>query len=157
MRPVAGLVAHAGRASRNPSRDASHAASGERPRERVKADSDFVDGLVVVGELRRVALGRQAEAIAGEKLLAGGVAMKLDVGAGLNIAGQVSQASNNVKIDPKTKKRLVFIPPRVGSNLPGKWVPEDSAEAVAARNSGELRTEDLRKWQDHGNATALGR
>src|SRR5256886_7162869 len=82
-----------------------------------------------------------AEAISGEKLLAGGVAMKLDVGAGLNIAGQVSQASNNVKIDPKTKKRLVFIPPRVGSNLPGKWVPEDSAEAVAARNSGELRTE----------------
>ena len=97
-----------------------------------------------------------AEAISGDKLLTGGVAMKVDVGANLNISGQISSALN-AKIDPKTKKKLVYIPPRIGSNLPGRWVPEDSAEAVAARNSGELRTEDMRKWQDHGDATALGR
>jgi hypothetical protein len=97
-----------------------------------------------------------AEAISGDKLLAGGVAMKVDVGANLNITGQASSAAN-AKIDPKTKKKLVYIRPALGSNLPGRWVPEDSAEAVAARNSGELRTEDMRKWQDHGDATALGR
>ena len=97
-----------------------------------------------------------AEAIAGEKLLSGGVAMKVEVGANLNISGQASSALN-AKVDPKTGKKLVYIPPRIGSNLSGRWVPEDSAEAVAARNSGELRTEDMRKWQDHGDATALGR
>ena len=97
-----------------------------------------------------------ADAIAGDKLTAGGVAMKIDVGAGLKITGQVA-SSANVKLDPKTKKRLVYIPPRIGSNMPGRWVPEDSAEAIAARNSGELRKEDLTKLQDHADATALGR
>lgn len=97
-----------------------------------------------------------AEAISGDKLLAGGVAMKVDVGANLNITGQASSAQN-VKLDPKTKKKLVYIRPALGSNLPGRWVPEDSPEAVAARKAGEIRTEDMRKWQDHGDASALGR
>ena len=98
-----------------------------------------------------------AEAIAGDKLLAGGVAMKVDVGANLNITGQASGALSSAKIDPKTGKKLVYIPPRLGSNLPGHWVPEDSAEAVEARNAGTLRTDDVRKMQDHNDATALGR
>ena len=97
-----------------------------------------------------------AEAIAGEKLLRGGVAMKVEVGANLNITGQASGALN-AKVDPKTGKKLVYIKPRTGSNLPGRWVPEDSPEAIEARQLGELRTEDMRKWQDHGDATALGR
>jgi len=42
-----------------------------------------------------------AEAIAGEKLLAGGVAMKVEVGGNLNITGQASSALN-AKVDPKT-------------------------------------------------------
>lgn len=96
-----------------------------------------------------------ADAVAGDKFLAGGVAMKLEVGSGLNITGQVA-ASANVKIDPKTKKKMVYIQPAVGSNMPGRWVPEDSAEAVAARNSGRLRTEDVRKMQDHGDSPAQG-
>lgn len=96
-----------------------------------------------------------AEAIAGEKLLGRGVAMKVEVGANLNITGQASSALN-AKIDPKTGKKLVYIMPRLGSNLPGRWVPEDSAEAIAARNAGELRIEDLRKWQDHGDLARPG-
>jgi hypothetical protein len=91
-----------------------------------------------------------AEAIAGDKLNAGGVAMKIDVAAGLKITGQVA-ASANVKIDEKTKKKLVYIPQRIGSNIPGRWVPADSPEAIAAQNSGEIRREDVRKWQDHGD------
>lgn len=97
-----------------------------------------------------------AEAIAGDKLSAGGVAMKIDVGAGLKITGQVA-ASANVKIDEKTKKKLVYIPPRIGSNMPGRWVPADSADAIAAQNSGELRKEDVTKLQDHADTGALGR
>src|ERR1041385_3741992 len=49
-----------------------------------------------------------AEAIAGEKLLGGGVAMKVEVGANLNITGQASGAIN-VKTDSKTGKKLVYI------------------------------------------------
>jgi hypothetical protein len=96
-----------------------------------------------------------AEAIAGDKLLGGGVAMKVEVGANVNITGQASTALN-AKVDPKTGKKLVYIRPRIGSNLPGRWVPEDSAEAIAARNSGELRREDLTKMQDHGAGALPG-
>ena len=96
-----------------------------------------------------------AEAVAGEKLSAG-VAMKIDVAAGLKITGQVAPSLTSARIDPKTKKRLVYIPPKIGSNLSGRWVPEDSAEAIAARNSGEIRTEDMRKWQDHGDLSSPG-
>jgi len=96
-----------------------------------------------------------ADAVAGDKFLAGGVAMKLEVGSGLNITGQIA-ATANVKIDPKSKKKLVYIPPTVGSNMPGRWVPEDSAEAVAARNSGQIRTEDVRRMQEHTDGAIPG-
>ena len=88
-----------------------------------------------------------AQSVDGGKLTAGGVAMKIAVAAGLRISGQVT--APNVRIDEKTKKMMVYIVPRTGSNISGRWVPADSAEAIAAQNSGELRTEDLRKWQDH--------
>src|SRR5438105_4218008 len=89
-----------------------------------------------------------AESVAGEKFNAGGVAMKIDVAGGLKVTGQV--AASTVKIDQKTKKKLVYIPSRIGSNLPGRWVPADSAEAVAARSSGRRRREDGSTWREHG-------
>ena len=95
-----------------------------------------------------------ADSVAGEKFAAGGVAMKIDVGDGLNITGQVS-APIKTMVD-KNGKKMVWIPKKVGSNLPGHWAPADSAEAIAARNSGEMRTEDVRKWQDHGDIPAQG-
>jgi hypothetical protein len=88
-----------------------------------------------------------ADSIAGDKFLGAGVAMKLEVGSGLKITGQVADAGT-VRIDPKSKKKMVYIPKMVGSNMPGRWVPEDSAEAVAARNSGQIRTEDVRRMQE---------
>ena len=91
-----------------------------------------------------------AEAVEGEKFLGGGVAMRLEVGSGLKIIGVVASALN-VRVDPKTGKRLVWLRPRIGSNMPGRWVPEDSAESISSFNSGEIRREDLRKWQDHGD------
>ena len=91
-----------------------------------------------------------AEAVSGEKFLGGGVAMRLEVGSGLKIIGVVASALN-VRVDPKTGKRLVWLRPRIGSNMPGRWVPEDSAEIISSFNSGEIRREDLRKWQDHGD------
>jgi hypothetical protein len=97
-----------------------------------------------------------ADAVAGDKFLAGGVAMKLEVGSGLNITGQVA-ATADVKIDPKSKKKLVYIPPAVGSNMPGRWVPEDSAEAVAARQTRQIRTDEVNKMQEHGDGNIIGK
>ena len=91
-----------------------------------------------------------ADGVAGEKFLGGGVAMRVEVGSGLKIIGQVAN-SVNARIDSKSQQRLVWVRPRIGSNMPGRWVPEDSAEAVSSYNSGEIRREDLRKWQDHGD------
>ena len=95
-----------------------------------------------------------ANAVAGERFSSSGVAMKIDVGANVKITGQVAAESN---LAMKDGKKMVWLPPRIGSNMPGRWVPADSAEAIAAQNSGELRTEDMRKLQDKGDAPALGR
>src|SRR5438309_1020354 len=86
-----------------------------------------------------------ASAVAGEKFTSGGVAMKIDVGASVKITGQVAAES---KVAMKDGKKMVWIPQRIGSNMPGHWVAADSAEAIAAQNSGELRREDVTKLQE---------
>jgi hypothetical protein len=91
-----------------------------------------------------------ADGVTGEKFLGGGVAMGVEVGSGLKITGQVAN-SVSARLDSKTQQKMVWVRPRIGSNMPGRWMPEDSAEAVSAYNSGEIRREDLRKWQDHGD------
>src|SRR5436190_6609381 len=94
-----------------------------------------------------------ANAVTGETFAAGGVAMKIDVGASVNITGQVAVES---KVAMKDGKKMVWLPPRVGSNMPGHWVPADSAEAIAAQNSGELRKEDINTLQQRARALGDG-
>src|SRR3984893_9795076 len=84
--------------------------------------------------------------VAGEKFAGGGVAMRVDVGAGLNITGQVA-AQNGP--NSKGGKKMVWIPKQTGSNIAGHWVEEDSAEAVAARSAGTLSTQDVNRMQEH--------
>jgi hypothetical protein len=91
-----------------------------------------------------------AYSVDGEKFLGGGAAMRIQVGPGLNITGQIAGAFP-IRVDPKTGKRLVWLSPRVGSHLPGHWVPEDSAEFVSMSAGGEVRLETVRKWQDKGD------
>ena len=107
-------------------------------------------GLVVSAGKKKVA----AQAVPGEKFKAGGVAMKVEVGTGLNITGQVSTDTAPMS---KTGKKMVWIPPQLGSNMPGHWAEEGSAEAVAAKAAGSLSTQDLQKLQDHGDTGVLGR
>jgi hypothetical protein len=83
--------------------------------------------------------------VAGDKFAGGGVAMKVDVGAGLNITGQVA-AQNGP--NSAGGKKMVWIPKQLGSNQPGHWVEADSAEAVAARNAGVLSTQDVSRMQE---------
>jgi hypothetical protein len=85
--------------------------------------------------------------VAGEKFAGGGVAMKVDVGTGLNITGQVAAQTGPMSKDGK--KKMVWIPKVLGSNQPGHWVDEDSAEAIAAKNAGILNTQDVNRLQEH--------
>jgi hypothetical protein len=89
-----------------------------------------------------------AAGIAGEKFAKGGVALKVDVGANLNIAGQVAAEANGAS---KNGKKMVWIPPQLGSNMPGHWAEEGSAEAIAARTAGNLSTQGVHDMQERGH------
>ena len=89
----------------------------------------------------------QAEAVAGEKFNGGGVAMKIEVGSGLNITGQFTTGMETTAKLDKNGKKMVWIPKRTGSNLPAHWAPADSAEAKEMQVSGTMSTEEVMKRQ----------
>jgi hypothetical protein len=84
--------------------------------------------------------------VAGEKFSGGGVAMKVEVGAGLNITGQVAAQEAPVS---KGGKKMVWIPPALGSNMPGHWAEEDSAEAKTSKSRGIMSKDSIQKMQDN--------
>lgn len=98
--------------------------------------------IVVSAGTKKVA----ASAVPGEKFTGGGVALKVEVAAGLNITGQVAEES---KTAIKNGKKMVWIPQMVGSNMPGHWAEEDSAEAKASLVRGNMTTDRLRSLQEH--------
>lgn len=83
--------------------------------------------------------------VAGEKFAGGGVAMKVDVAPGLNITGQVAPQTGPIS---KNGKKMVWITKQLGSNLPGHWVEEDSAEAIAAKNAGTVSKDRIQNIQN---------
>jgi len=89
-----------------------------------------------------------ANAVPGEKFSAGGIAMKVQVGSGLNITGQVL-AEKAGKVS-KNGKKMVWIPPALGSNMPGHWAEEGSAEEIASRNRGVLSKDRVQDMQNKG-------
>lgn len=87
--------------------------------------------------------------VPGEKFAGGGVAMKVDVGSGLNITGVV--AADDAPVS-KNNKKMVWIAPELGSNMPGRWVEEDSAEAKIAKSRGTISRDKVREFQDKSSA-----
>lgn len=102
--------------------------------------------LVVAAGNKKVA----ANAVAAEKLAGGGVAMKIDVGAGLNITGQVAAEDKNSAPMGRNGKPMVWIANRTGSNLPPHWAESDSAEAKEAMTAGSLSTKNLQDRENQG-------
>ncbi|MFZ1220765.1 MAG: hypothetical protein WAO00_15835 [Chthoniobacterales bacterium] len=88
-----------------------------------------------------------ASAVPGEKFAGGGVALKVDVGSGLNITGQV--AAEDKSAVNKNGKKMVWIPQAMGSNIPGHWVEEDSAEAKINKTRTTLSNDNLKKMQEN--------
>jgi hypothetical protein len=91
-----------------------------------------------------------ANAIAAEKLAAGGVAMKIDVGAGSNITGQVVAEDKSSAPLGHNGKPMVWISKKTGSNIAAHWAESDSAEAKEAMTSGSYSTKNIQDKQAQG-------
>lgn len=74
--------------------------------------------------------------LTGDKLLKG-VEIPIEVGGGAKVRGQVLAGA---------LKKMVWIAPEIGSNIPGHWVEEDAKE-VSALNRLRIRSEDMREMQ----------
>lgn len=101
-----------------------------------------------------------ASAITAEKLAGGGVAMKIDVGPGRNIQAQVAEEDKATRIG-KNGKLMVWIPRKIGSNLPAHWAESDSAEAQEVMTSSSYSLKNMQNKQNQGvsplNSTGLDR
>jgi carboxypeptidase family protein len=76
--------------------------------------------------------------ISGDSLI-GGVAVNVEVASGSTVRGQIAIGQ---------MKKLVWIPPMLGSNLPGRWAEEGSAEEIFSRTRGNVRREAIQRIQD---------
>jgi hypothetical protein len=78
------------------------------------------------------------------RYLAGGAAFDIEVLPGTPLRGLISPGSKNAKM-------MIWLPKPTGTNLPGRWVEQGSAQAVAAHNSGYYSIEAVKKMQDHND------
>lgn len=101
--------------------------------------------LVVVAGTKKTSAG----GITAEKLAGGGVAMKIEVKTNASIQAQVSADAGETRIG-KNGKPMVWIPKKVGSNMPAHWAESDSAEAKEAMTSGSYSTKNLQDKQNQG-------
>jgi hypothetical protein len=51
----------------------------------------------------------------------------------------------------RNARKMIWLPQEIGSNLPGHWVEEGSAQAVAGHLWGHYSIDAIRKMQDHGD------
>jgi hypothetical protein len=91
-----------------------------------------------------------ANAIEAERLAGGGVAMKIDVGAGLNITGQVAAENKNSAPMGHNGKPMVWISQKLGSNMRAHWAESDSAEAKEAQTSSRFSIKNIQDKQSQG-------
>ena len=104
--------------------------------------------LVISAGSKKVSAG----AISAEKLAGGGVAMKIDVGSGLSINGQVVAQDKDSAPLGHNGKPMVWIPKKVGSNMAAHWAESDSAEAKEVMTSGSYSTKDIQNKQNQGSS-----
>jgi hypothetical protein len=82
------------------------------------------------------------EHVKGEQLIAG-AALKVEVARGANVTGQIGVGA-----------KMVWIPPMLGSNRPGHWVEEDSAEAKTSKSRGSMSNQSVQKMQESASNPA---
>jgi hypothetical protein len=76
------------------------------------------------------------------RYLMGGAAFDIDAVSGTPLRGIITPGSKNAKT-------MIWLPQPTGSNLPGRWVEQGSAQAVSFRNTGYYSREAVEKIQEH--------
>jgi hypothetical protein len=89
--------------------------------------------------------------VAGNSLVTG-VALDVEVGPNANVNGQITTGPTAA-----VRTRMIWIPAMLGSNFPGHWVWEDSAEAKLSRSRGIILAEHVRNMQDRSVNMGVGR
>jgi hypothetical protein len=93
-----------------------------------------------------------ATGVAGEKFAKGGVALKVDVAAGLNIAGQIAAEDKSSAPMGSNGKPMVWIAKQLGSNIAAHWAESDSAEAKEAQTAGSFSTKNIQDRQNQSKS-----
>lgn len=86
--------------------------------------------------------GRQT--VAGSSLV-GGVGLAVEIPRGASVNGQIASGSEGARL-----KTLVWVPPMVGSNMPGRWAEKGSIDEVLSSNRTLVPLWRIRQMQDHG-------
>jgi hypothetical protein len=76
------------------------------------------------------------------RYLVQGAAFDIDTVPGTPLRGLITAGAKNAKV-------MIWLPSPTGSILPGRWVEQGSAQAVAFRNTGYYTTEAVKKIQEH--------
>jgi hypothetical protein len=76
------------------------------------------------------------------RYLVGGAAFDIDAVPGTPLGGLITPGAKNAKT-------MIWLPPVTGSILPGRWVEQGSAQAVAFRHTGYFNRETVMKIQEH--------
>jgi hypothetical protein len=91
-----------------------------------------------------------ADAVPGEKFGKGGVAMKVDVGAGMNVTGQVvtaPAAGSNPNVKVENGVTYYWVKGGTGSNIGGRWLTKEEAKAQGL-NLGTYSKEAIQSIQE---------
>lgn len=98
-----------------------------------------------------------ADSVAGETLTRGGAAMKIQVGPGYQITGQVLPDVAVAKVDGAKYrvidgKRYVWVSAGLGSNLPAHW---EEVSTAPTRNIVVWNKDELQKRMDRGGEGSM--
>jgi hypothetical protein len=88
-----------------------------------------------------------ANTVSGQQFAGGGVAMRVSVGGGLSITGNVIPATNA----DGSAKIMVWVPQILGSSMPAHWAEQGSADEMTSRTRGIIHRYSLVKMQDHND------
>ncbi len=89
-----------------------------------------------------------------------GVAFAVEVGSASKVSGQitataaattVAAAKDNPNVKIIKGKRYVYVPGEIGSNMGGKWIPEEDAVKTDPNRSRRNAVEDAQRIQDLGS------
>jgi len=106
--------------------------------------------VVSAGKKKVIATG-----IPGEIFMGGGAAVKVNVGPGLKITGQVADekiVAGGLNYRVVGGQRFVWVTAELGSNVGGRWVEEGLA---LARNITSLKTDSIKKFQEKGGEGSM--